>query len=277
MLGNTFDVVFSSLVGYGPEQFHFQLPDGRPNPDVLFAPLVPVVAVTVVYLVGVFTLPSLLRNREAYSPRILKALHNGALSLGSLVLLLLIVESLLPLLSTGLWNSMCFGDDYPHRKRLLVLYYINFLFKFYELFDTLFLILAKKKVDVLQWYHHAATLWVCYAQLVGRSTTQWVIITLNLIVHVLMYYYFFQTSIGGKVWWKKYLTLLQIVQFVFGIACGLFVNGHIVAGWLIPGHRGCPGCSPGASFVGLSVLASYLILFVLFYRNTYKKHPKKSD
>jgi len=277
MFGDIFERIFTNLVGFHPNDFRFLLPDGQPNPNVPLASTSSVAIVTTLYLIGVFVLPGLLRTRPAYSPRWIKAFHNGVLCVGSLLLLLLIGESLIPLLSTGMWEGMCTGEDYPHRRRLLVLYYINFLFKCYEFLDTLFLILAKKRVDVLQWYHHAATFLLCYAQLRGRSTTQWVIITLNLIVHVLMYYYFFVTTLGGRVGWKRYLTLLQIVQFVLGICCGLFVNLSIVAGWLVPGHPGCPGCSPGASFLGLAVLFSYLLLFVLFYRRTYKQRNDKSD
>jgi len=72
---------------------------------------------------------------------------------------------------------------------------------------------------------------------------------------------------------------MQIVQFVFGIGCGSFVCGNLTLAWLFPGQKfpGCPGCSWFASFFGLGVLASYLILFLLFYRRTYKKVPQKDD
>jgi hypothetical protein len=95
--------------------------------------------------------------------------------------------------------------------RLQVLYYLNYLVKWYELLDTVILVLRKKPVIFLHEYHHAATLFLCWIQLDQHSTVQWVPITINLLVHVVMYYYYTLASLKIHVWWKKYLTQFQIV------------------------------------------------------------------
>ena len=61
---------------------------------------------------------------------------------------------------------------------------------------------------------------LCWTQLVDDTACQWVPIGLNLAVHVLMYYYYAQATLGQRVWWKRHLTSAQIVQFAVDVpAC----------------------------------------------------------
>lgn len=38
------------------------------------------------------------------------------------------------------------------------------------------------------------------------------------------YYYYFMTAAGYKIWWKKYLTTLQITQFVIDLFTVYFAS-----------------------------------------------------
>jgi hypothetical protein len=89
-----------------------------------------------------------------------------------------------------------------------------------------------------------------------------------------MYYYYWISGRGGDVWWKKYITQIQIIQFCLnnmGEAYAFYLHYY--------GERNCTSFDPPtAHYMAVFVINSYLVLFVLFYLGAYqKKTPKPKE
>jgi len=206
-------------------------------------------------------------------------LHNCILSIVSLALLSGFAYNLIPMIRKhGILYALCHGDSYTQQMELL--YYLNYLVKWWEFVDTVFLVLKRKKLEFLHVYHHSFTMVLCYVELVGRVTVSWLVITINLAIHVVMYYYYARTSVIKKrVWWKKYLTTMQIVQFIIDVAViyAILIANNIykIAPNFILAYP-CAGTDFSHIF-GCLIVTSYLFLFIDFFKKTYKsKSARKS-
>ncbi|KAJ3155509.1 hypothetical protein HDU89_006472 [Geranomyces variabilis] len=260
------------LLGLHPDEFHFEKVPLSTRPAMAKWFLIYLVTV----LSGQFFMKKFVKNPVNLKP--IFFMHNAFLSAISLALLVLFLEILVPVIyNHGLLWAIC--DQAAYSPRIEMLYYINYLIKYYEFTDTMFLVLKKKKLEFLHVYHHSMTMALCFFELEGRTSVSWVPVTLNLFVHVIMYYYYARTAVSSKpVWWKKHLTTLQIVQFVIDLfaiylATYIYLSSDPYAGILPNFNLGKCSGRPMAAGIGCFILSSYLLLFVQFFIKTYQ-HSK---
>ena len=142
--------------------------------------------------------------------------------------------------------------------RALWWYYIS---KLVELADSLFIILRKKdqqQLSFLHIYHHATmfSLWWIGARYVAGGSS-FLGAMFNCAVHVLMYSYYALAALGGPLrrylWWKKYLTVIQMMQFIAALVMG--VNAIRI------------GCDfpMWMQYTACAYMMSFLVLFSDFY------------
>uniref|UniRef100_A0A3P8TAK5 Elongation of very long chain fatty acids protein n=1 Tax=Amphiprion percula TaxID=161767 RepID=A0A3P8TAK5_AMPPE len=164
--------------------------------------------------------------------------------------------------SSGFRRSICDQSFYsgPVSKFWA---YTFVLSKAPELGDTAFVVLRKKKLLFLHWYHHMTVLlysWFSYKDMVAGGG--W-FMTMNYVVHALMYSYYAARAAGLRV--PRPLAVLvtgaQIVQMLMGL-----LVSALVLGWMPQGD--CPSRLDNVLWAGLMYL-NYLLLFCNFFYRTY--------
>lgn len=237
-----------------------------------------VAQVLVAYLAIIFAGQELvMKNQKPLKLNGLFQAHNLALAVGSFALFVLLLEQAIPpLLQHGPFYAICNVKNW--NPQMETIYMINYYFKYWELLDTVFLFLKKKPLPFLHYFHHAATALLCFVQLNGRTTVQWVPISINLGVHVVMYSYYFLTARGHSPWWKKYVTTMQITQFIVDLVVVYYAFYSYIAADYFPNilpHQGTCAGTEGSAALGVGLLTSYLFLFIAFYKKTYNKRGAK--
>lgn len=149
--------------------------------------------------------------------------------------------------------------------------YWYYIAKIVELLDTVFFILRKneRQVTFLHVYHHTVMVLWSYYYLKYAFGEQGVAIGfINSFVHIIMYSYYLLSAMGPQMkkflWWKKYLTGLQLVQF-----CTIIV---------VLGVTSVINCNvPRQVTIILSLMSlSFLYLFSRFYIKSYSERKQPS-
>lgn len=113
-----------------------------------------------------------------------------------------------------------FNAEKPVVANLLWLFYIS---KLLDFFDTITIVLQKrwKQLSFLHVYHHSS-IFCFYWLLVRRGYDGDIFLTiiLNGGIHGIMYTYYLISMHTKDIWWKSYLTQMQMVQFCCMISQG---------------------------------------------------------
>jgi len=186
-----------------------------------------------------------------------------------------LIEAVIFFNDHGPWELYCAahprskpGIDYSGR-----LYFWSWLFyasKYYEFVDTIFIVLRKKDLTVLHFYHHMVVVPLCYCFLYYKVVGFWHGVVWNGTIHTFMYYLYYLMSKGIYPSWKKNMTTAQIIQFVWGVT----------SFWAVPSlcEYSLYPIEDGAMIVfwfNQIALFSLLCLFINFYIKSYKQKRKE--
>ena len=150
------------------------------------------------------------------------------------------------------------------QRTVLTASYVFMFTKIIELLDTVFFVLTKKNSNIsrLHVIHHSVisvTVWAV-VNFGGASGQNVMFSLINGTIHFIMYAYYAMAALGMHryLWWKRYLTQLQMAQFIF-------LSFHSS----IPVFKDC-GFPPVWGYVTILQTSLFFGLFFNFYLKTYK-------
>lgn len=170
---------------------------------------------------------------------------------------------------SGNYNLLCQPVDYSNNETAIHILHIGYwylILKIIELMDTVFFVLKKnnRQISNLHVIHHSlVVIWsaIGIKYVAGGQAILFGLI--NCFVHIIMYSYYCLAAMGPNVrkylWWKKYLTQLQMSQFIVAMIHGI-----------LPLFYEC-GYNKTFSYLITGVAILFFALFSNFYIKNYNK------
>jgi elongation of very long chain fatty acids protein 4 len=233
------------------------------TPTVLFSSLlIYILIIGIGYAHIKRTRNNLLNNKDPTYLRFFVVLHN-------IFLILLSLYMCFGCIFEAIKNKYyIWGNQYREEELKLAKYiYIFYVSKIYEFVDTFIMLLKGniKQISFLHVYHHSTISfiwWMITRKAPGGDA--YFSAALNSWVHVCMYTYYLSATLIGKnklirdkyLWWGKYLTQLQILQFVLNLLQALY----------------CSAFSPYPKWISKLLFFYMLSLLLLFGHFYYIKH-----
>jgi elongation of very long chain fatty acids protein 6 len=236
-------------------------------------PMVPVAA-CVFYLVLIGLGQLYFRHRSRWQWRYTLALWNLFLATFSGLGMIRTLPQLIHHLTTlSVRDILCLNPKATYGNGSTGLWVQLFvLSKFPELLDTFFIVIHKKPLIFLHWYHHITTLIYCWHSYVTTSPPGIFFVVMNYAAHAGMYSYYFLMTVHLKPKWfaAVIITIFQISQMIVGVIVTL------VSFFYYTKHKQ-DGCQIDAvnNTAAFCMYGSFLFLFLQFFIGRYMHNTKK--
>ncbi|XP_013201134.1 elongation of very long chain fatty acids protein 6 [Amyelois transitella] len=166
----------------------------------------------------------------------------------------------------GIYHSICVPSFIEQDKVSGFWTCMFVLSKLPELGDTVFIVLRKKPLIFLHWYHHITVLlYTWYSFTEYTSSARWFVV-MNYCVHSVMYSYYALISMGKRPprFLAMTITFLQLTQMIVGCAINIWAHNYMATA---PPHS----CHISNINIKLSMTMyfSYFVLFAQFFYKSY--------
>ena len=230
------------------------------------------VIASAVYVILLFGGQKWMSTRPAYDLRGSLLLWNTGLAVFSLLGMLSLLPPIVHAVYLhGFEFAFCEAPAFQCQNQSLwgLLYTFS---KIIEFGDTLFVVLRKKPLQFIHWYHHVTVCIYSFYLITGvtggnGTSARW-LCAMNFTVHTVMYSYFALRAIGINVPSRIALviTIMQISQMFWGLFINFMSHRLYLAG------KEC-GIGTNLYYFGMAIYGSYALLFLHFFYDRYL-HPK---
>mmetsp|Transcript_1961 Transcript_1961/g.3045 ORF Transcript_1961/g.3045 Transcript_1961/m.3045 type:complete len:289 (-) Transcript_1961:287-1153(-) len=187
-------------------------------------PVIPIAAISL-YAIGIVAGKAYFKDRNPWNWRKGMAVWNFGLSLFSAIGFFRILPYLVHLVATKpIKYLFCTDPELSYGSGSTGLWIQLFILsKFPELFDTFFIVIHKKPLIFLHWYHHITVLLYCWHSYATKSPPGIFFVVMNYSVHASMYFYYFLMAMRARPKWLNpiIITAFQISQMIVGVAVTL--------------------------------------------------------
>ncbi|CAG0887979.1 unnamed protein product [Cyprideis torosa] len=220
-----------------------------------------------VYLLLIFAAQRYMRDRKPYDLKGSLIAWNWGIAIFSMIAAFRGITFLAGEILTGQFDeAVCYVSHGDEVCQGIAIWIILFGWsKVLELGDTAFIVLRKKPLIVLHWYHHVTVLlYVWYTAGQGPAVGVFFAV-LNVTVHAFMYTYYAFRAMGYRIpkGVSMSLTLMQISQMVVGLSLNYYAY-YLKKTTFKDCHVDPLGFS-----VCMLMYGSYAVLFMWFFYNAY--------
>ncbi|KAJ3108746.1 hypothetical protein HDU97_000146 [Phlyctochytrium planicorne] len=172
-------------------------------------------------------------------------------------------------------EAFCDRDSSVWNTGLFYWSWLFYLSKYYEIFDTIIILIKGRPSSLLQSYHHAGAIITMFLCVKSQATATWIFVVFNSFIHTIMYFYYACTTIGihPPKRLKKMLTTMQISQFLIG---GSIATSYVFIPNCLKFDKGRENIEITAYACTIGYLIPLTLLFVDFARRTYIEMSKRA-
>jgi len=173
------------------------------------------------------------------------------------------------LATRSLKDNLCVDPSTVYGGSMYLWTILFVLSKFAELMDTFFIVVHKKPLIFLHWYHHITVLLYCWVAFQEKTPSAVFFGPINAAVHTIMYCYYFLMAIKMKPKWMNamWITVAQLAQMVVGVSVSLTSFYYYMT------DESC-AVTKNTIISASLMYGSYLYLFASFFVKRYLKSKK---